>query len=87
MSNLKYRIAIIAALIVASVWALFPRTVQQRVNRNGTYVIDTVRRVPLKRGLDLVGGMHVALEVDESKGTVANKSEALDRALRVLARG
>jgi preprotein translocase subunit SecD len=43
-----------------------------------------VRRVPLKRGLDLAGGMHLALEVDESRGAVANKSDALDRALKVV---
>src|ERR1035437_5719519 len=28
--------------------------------------------------------MHLTLEIDESKGTVANKSEALDRALKVV---
>jgi preprotein translocase subunit SecD len=84
MSNLKYRLGIILALIVASVWALFPRTVVERVRRNGVFVYDTVQRVPLKRGLDLQGGMYVALEVDESKGAVANKSDALDRALKVV---
>jgi preprotein translocase subunit SecD len=84
MSNLKYRLLFIAALLAASVWALFPRTVVERVKRNGVFVTDTVRRVPLKRGLDLQGGMHLTLEVDESKGAVANKSEALDRALKVV---
>ncbi len=44
----------------------------------------TVRRVPLKRGLDLQGGMYIALEVDESHAVVANKSEAIDRALTVV---
>lgn len=82
--SLKYRIVIILALIAASVWALFPRTTTERVKRNGVYVIDTVQRVPLKRGLDLQGGMHLALEVDESKGIIANKGEAIDRALKVV---
>ncbi len=82
--SLKYRIAIIFALIAASVWALFPRTTTERVKRNGVYVVDTVQRVPLKRGLDLQGGMHLALEVDESKGAIANKGEAIDRALKVV---
>ena len=82
--NLKYRLLVILGLILASVWALFPRTVVERVKRNGEFVYDTVRRVPLKRGLDLQGGMHLALEVDESKGAVANKSEAIDRALKVV---
>lgn len=83
--TLKYRILLIIGLILASVAALFPRNVKERVKRpNGGFVYDTVRRVPLKRGLDLQGGMHLALEVDESKGRVADKSEALDRALKVV---
>lgn len=82
--NLKYRIGIIVALIGISIWALFPRTVVERVKRNGEFVYDTVRRVPLKRGLDLQGGMHLALEIDESKGAVADKSKAIDNALKVV---
>jgi preprotein translocase subunit SecD len=82
--SLKYRILCIVALIAASVWALFPRTVVERVKRNGEFVYDTVRRVPLKRGLDLQGGMHLALEVDESKGAVPDKSKAIDNALKVV---
>jgi len=84
MANLKYRVLLIVGLLAASVWALFPRTVVERVKRNGVFVYDTVQRVPLKRGLDLQGGMHLTLEIDESKQTVANKSEALDRALKVV---
>ncbi|HEV2017721.1 MAG TPA: protein translocase subunit SecD [Gemmatimonadaceae bacterium] len=82
--SLKYRLLIILALIAGSVWALFPRTVVERVKRNGEFVYDTVRRVPLKRGLDLQGGMHLALEVDESKGPVPDKSKAIDNALKVV---
>jgi preprotein translocase subunit SecD len=82
--SLKYRIFVILALIGASFWALFPRTVVERVKRNGEFVYDTVRRVPLKRGLDLQGGMHLALEVDESKGAVPDKSKAIDNALKVV---
>src|SRR5215211_2329085 len=82
--NLKYRILIILGLIIASGAALFPRNVKERVKGPHGFRYDTVRRVPLKRGLDLQGGMHLALEVDESKGRVADKSEALDRALKVV---
>jgi preprotein translocase subunit SecD len=82
--SLKWRIAIILGLVAASFWTLFPRTVIERVKRNGEFVYDTVRRVPLKRGLDLQGGMHLALEVDESKGAVADKSKAIDNALKVV---
>ncbi|HXL85910.1 MAG TPA: protein translocase subunit SecD, partial [Gemmatimonadaceae bacterium] len=82
--SLKYRLLVIFALIGASIWALFPRTVVERVKRNGEFVYDTVRRVPLKRGLDLQGGMHLSLEVDESKGPVPDKSKAIDNALKVV---
>ena len=82
--SLKYRLLCIVALCVASIWALFPRTVVERVKRNGEFVYDTVRRVPLKRGLDLQGGMHLALEVDDSKGVIADKSKAIDNALKVV---
>jgi preprotein translocase subunit SecD len=84
MSNLKYRLLAIAALVLASAWALFPRTTIERNRRGGAFVYDTVKKVPLKKGLDLQGGMHLTLEVDESKGTIANKSEAIDRALKVV---
>jgi preprotein translocase subunit SecD len=82
--SLKYRLLIVIGLSLASIWALFPRTVVERVKRDGAFVYDTVRRVPLKKGLDLQGGMHLALEVDESKGAVLDKSEAIDRALKVV---
>ena len=84
MTNLRSRLLLIVGLLLASAFALFPRSTVERVKRNGIFVMDTVRRVPIKYGLDLQGGMHLALEVDESKGAVANKSEALDRALKVV---
>jgi preprotein translocase subunit SecD len=82
--NLKYRLLLIAGLVVASFIALFPRQVVERVRGPNGFVYDTVKRVPLKRGLDLQGGMHLALEVDESRGKVPDKSEAIDRALKVV---
>ncbi len=82
--SIKYRLLIIFGLTAASLWALYPRTVVERVKRDGMFVYDTVKRVPLKKGLDLEGGMHLSLEVDESKGVIADKSEAIDRALKVV---
>jgi preprotein translocase subunit SecD len=85
MSNLKYRVALILALVLVSAYALFPRDVKVRQRRaDGTFYDTTTRRVPLRKGLDLQGGMHLALDVDESKGAVADKSEAIDRALKVV---
>ena len=85
MSNLKYRLALIAALVAASVFALFPREEEQRLRRaDGTYFDTTVKRVPLNRGLDLQGGMHLTLEIDESKRPVTDRADALQRALTVV---
>ncbi|MEP6765937.1 MAG: protein translocase subunit SecD, partial [Gemmatimonadaceae bacterium] len=84
MANLKYRFALIVALLIVSVWSLFPRTVVERIKVNGVFKDTSVSRVPLKKGLDLQGGMHLALEIDDSKQAVANKSDALDRAIKVV---
>src|SRR3954454_17132997 len=85
MSNLKWRLALIGVLVLGSIWALYPRDVKVRQRRaDGTFFDTTTYRVPLRKGLDLSGGMHLALEVDESKGAVADKSEAIDRALKVV---
>ena len=82
--KLSYRLGLIAALVALSIWMLVPRTVKERRLVNGASTVVEVRRIPIKKGLDLQGGMHVALEVDESKGAVANKSDAIDRALKVV---
>lgn len=84
MANLKTRLLIILGCVLASAFMLYPRTVIERVKRDGVFVYDTIKRVPLKQGLDLQGGMHLTLEVDESRQVVADKSEALDRSLRVI---
>ena len=82
--TLKYRLLVIAGLILASFIALYPRQVVERVRGANGFVYDTVNRIPLKRGLDLQGGMHLALEIDDSKVKVPDKSEAIDRALKVV---
>lgn len=85
MLNLKYRLAIIVGLVLLSIYALFPRDVKTRQrNADGTFSDTVMHRVPLRKGLDLSGGMHLALDVDESKGVIADKSEAIDRALKVV---
>jgi preprotein translocase subunit SecD len=84
MATIRNRIILILVLVGASIWALFPRTIKVRELRNGVWYDTTQRQVPLKKGLDLQGGMYLALEVDESKGAVANKAEAIDRALKVV---
>jgi preprotein translocase subunit SecD len=85
MSNLKYRIGLIVGLVALSVGMLIPRDSIERVKRaDGSIGYDTVKRVPLKRGLDLQGGMHMTLEPDESKMVISDKATAIERALKVV---
>jgi preprotein translocase subunit SecD len=44
----------------------------------------TVRRVPINLGLDLQGGIHLALEVDQTKGPVPDCADAISRAERIV---
>jgi preprotein translocase subunit SecD len=84
-STIRSRVIVIALLIVGSIYFLFPRTVTLRVRGpDGVMHDDTVTRVPLKRGLDLQGGMHLALELDQSKQVSADPKKDLDLALTVL---
>ena len=87
MSNLKYRLLLIAALCLVSLGALFPRnqTVQVR-GKDGHLHPVTSRRVPLQKGLDLQGGTYFALEIDDSKQrvAVADKKDAIARAVKTV---
>ena len=84
-SSIRNRLLVIALLIGGSIYFLFPRTVTLRVRgADGIMHDDTVTRVPLKRGLDLQGGMHLALELDQSKQVSADPKKDLDLALTVL---
>src|SRR5215210_4373869 len=79
------RIIVIVLLVLGSIYFLFPRdaTIRER-GPTGIMRDTTVTRVPLKRGLDLQGGMHLALELDQSKQVSANPSKDLDLALTVM---
>jgi preprotein translocase subunit SecD len=86
MSTIRGRLIMIGILVLASIAALVPRNVRQRVPDQATgHMKDTTfRRVPVNLGLDLQGGIHLALEVDESKGPVPDCADAIQRAQRVV---
>ena len=87
MSNLKYRIGVILALCIVSLWALFPRDVTLRQPGPDGVMRDVVQRhVPLRKGLDLSGGTYLALEVDPTKQSIAPDKipDAIDRALTTV---
>jgi preprotein translocase subunit SecD len=84
--TVRTRLIVIATLVVASVYALFPRNVTQRVldQPTGRMKDTVVRRMPIQLGLDLSGGIHLALEIDESRGPVPDCADAIRRAERVV---
>jgi preprotein translocase subunit SecD len=84
--SIRTRLLIIAGLIALSIFYLIPRnvTVRERDVDSGVMTDRTEKRVPLKLGLDLQGGMHLALELDQSKQVSADPKRDLDLALTVL---
>ncbi len=85
MSGIQKRMVTIGALIAISIFYLFPREQTMRERGSDGVMRDvTVTRVPLKRGLDLQGGMHLALELDEAQRISTDPSRDIDLALTVL---
>src|SRR5437867_2303926 len=84
--TVRSRLIAIGILLVLSIWALVPTNTTQRVRdaATGRMKDTTVRRVPINLGLDLQGGIHLALEVDQSKGPVPDCADAIQRAERVV---
>lgn len=86
MGKIRQRLYLILGLIVVSIGALIPRNKAERMvdTKTGAMKDTTVRRVPINLGLDLRGGIHLALEVDQSKGPVPDCADAIQRAERVI---
>ena len=86
MRTIRNRVLVIVGLALLSGWLLLPKDVTQRVRdvATGRMKDTTVRRVPINLGLDLQGGIHLALEVDQSKGPVRDCADAIQRAERVV---
>jgi preprotein translocase subunit SecD len=84
--SIRTRLIFIAGLIAIGVFYLIPRdiTVRERDAATGVMADRTEKRVPLKLGLDLQGGMHLALELDQSKQVSADPKRDLELALTVL---
>src|SRR5437868_15388784 len=76
--TVRSRLIAIGILLVLSIWALIPTNTTQRVRdaATGRMKDTTVRRVPINLGLDLQGGIHLALEVDQPKGPVPDPADA-----------
>lgn len=83
-SSIRNRLIVIIILIGVCIWQMIPREVRVRTVINGQ-PIDTVRTVTSPAlGLDLQGGMHLALELDQSRTVSSDPARDLELALTVM---
>src|SRR3989442_12335877 len=88
MRTIRSRLIAIGGLLVLAVWQLIPTNVTQRGRdpATGRMKDTTIRRVPINPGVDLQGGIHLALEVDQWKGPVPDCADAIHRPDKVVRR-
>ncbi len=87
-----YLVLLISFLILASFWSLYPSiklwsmSEQEKEQLRSTEPQDLLKleSKAIKLGLDLKGGMHVVLQVDESKLKEDERRDAVDRALEII---
>lgn len=81
MRTVRNRILIIIGLVLISVWSLLPKSVPDPVDSTREIKVSAINF-----GLDLAGGMHLAVEIDDPDGTLSDeaRSDAIDRILTTL---
>jgi preprotein translocase subunit SecD len=85
-TTLRSRLLVTGVLVAIAAGNLIPRQITLRERNPDTGQMTDVqqRKIPLKLGLDLQGGMHLGLELDQSKRVSAKPADDLDKALQVL---
>jgi preprotein translocase subunit SecD len=83
-SSIRSRLIAIVVLVAICVWQMIPSKVRVRSMVDGRPVdtVQTLTRPAL--GLDLQGGMHLALELDQSRTVSSDPERDLDLALTVM---
>src|SRR5258706_16039878 len=83
--SIRSRLILIAVLVVTAILYLYPREKTTRVHGADGVMRDVrVKAVPVKYGLDLQGGMHLALELDQSQKVSADPKGDIQKAIQVL---
>jgi protein-export membrane protein SecD len=84
LGTLKGRIFVIVAVLALAGWYMYSNynTCVEERERTGSARVCS----PIKLGLDLQGGMHLVLEVDDPEGTMTPeaRADATERALTVI---
>jgi SecD/SecF fusion protein len=92
--RLTLRWAVIAVAIVAAIWYLWPTVrlytmtpaEREAFRREDPRAFDRLRERAIQLGLDLQGGMHLVLNLDESQRAFSEEErrDAIDRALEII---
>jgi protein-export membrane protein SecD len=89
MSRKQWKPILIIALLALSIWLLYPSCSFYTLSdedkaRLSTEEIDNYTENAIKLGLDLQGGMHLVLEVDDTELDDNAKKDALPRAIEII---
>ena len=87
-----YLIVLISFLVLASLYALYPsiklwsmsEADREELRSTEPQDLISLEGKAIKLGLDLKGGMHVVLQVDQSKLSEDERKDAVDRALEII---
>ncbi len=90
--NLRYKLIIVLIVIIGSVYFLYPtfRVVtmgeqeRERIETENPEEYDELLNRSIKLGLDLRGGMHLVLEVDDTRLDKDEKKDVMDRAIQII---
>ncbi|MFH1755920.1 MAG: protein translocase subunit SecD [Candidatus Latescibacterota bacterium] len=85
----KWKIILIAAVVLFSLYSLYPSVKFYRMSSEERGKLSSEQRAKyaqdiVKLGLDLQGGMHLVLEVDDTGLDDDAKKDAMDRAIKIL---
>jgi protein-export membrane protein SecD len=88
MMKTRWKLVIILAALVYSGWALFPTFRFYSMSSDARARLTSEQRdkfldSALKLGLDLQGGVHLVMEVDDSKLDENAKKDVMDRAIEI----
>jgi len=89
MNSTRWKLVLILGVLGFSLWALYPSYRFYSLSGQQRSHLTKIQRnkfiaTAIKLGLDLQGGMHVVLEVDESKLSANAKKDAVDRAIEII---
>lgn len=85
----RWKLVVIALVLGYSMWALLPsiryysKTEDER-NKLTAEQRDKFNDTAIKLGLDLQGGAHLVMEIDDSNLPEDQKVDAVDRAIKIL---